>query len=55
MSWWMGKTKEECEERRQRAICDKVSSCHEMVGEHLFVHGVLQRIKRLFIKHKMGY
>jgi len=27
------KTKEECEERRQRAICDKVSSCHEMVGE----------------------
>ena len=27
------KTKEECQERRERAICDKVSSCHEMVGE----------------------
>jgi hypothetical protein len=26
------KTKEECQKRRDRSVCDKVSSCHEMVG-----------------------
>ena len=27
------KTKEGCQERRERAICDKVTNCHEMTGE----------------------
>lgn len=27
------KTKEQCVERRERAICDKVTSCHEMTGD----------------------
>lgn len=27
------KTKEQCQERRERAICDKVTSCREMIGD----------------------
>lgn len=27
------KTKKECQEKRERAICEKVKSCHEMTGE----------------------
>jgi len=27
------KTKEDCLKRRERAICDKITSCHEMVGK----------------------
>jgi hypothetical protein len=27
------KTKEQCVERRERAVCDKVTSCHQMIGD----------------------
>jgi len=27
------KTKEACQERRERAVCDKVTNCHEMTGD----------------------
>jgi hypothetical protein len=47
------KTKEACQERRERAICDKVTNCHDMTGE-ASICGWCEASNKAFVSTNVG-